>query len=96
MFVAGKKTYYIHRIIYECHNGLIKDGLVIDHIDFNPQINSLDNLQVVTQSENNKLGKTGKHAKKAKSVKSFEILSSKITRKSIKFKNQFLIGKNFE
>jgi len=30
-FGAGKKNYYCHRIIFECHNGLIKDSLVIDH-----------------------------------------------------------------
>ena len=55
MFSAGKNKYYCHRIIYECHKGLIKDGLVIDHIDFNPQNNSLENLQFFTQRENNKL-----------------------------------------
>ena len=30
-FTAGKKKYYNHIIIFECHNGSIKDGLVIDH-----------------------------------------------------------------
>ena len=30
-FTAGKKKYYCHRFAYECHNGLIKDGFVVDH-----------------------------------------------------------------
>jgi len=36
IFTVGGKSYFIHRIVYECHRGLIKDGLVIDHIDSNP------------------------------------------------------------
>ena len=66
MFGAGKKKYYIHSIIYECHKGLIKDGFVIDHVDGFPQNNRLINLQAISQSENNKRGKTGKHAKQSK------------------------------
>ena len=38
---------------------MIKDGLVIDYIDSNPQNNSLQNFQVVAQSENTKRGRTG-------------------------------------
>ena len=37
MFNPGKKKYICHRIAYKCHNELIKDGFVIDHIDSNPQ-----------------------------------------------------------
>ena len=72
IFNAGEKKYLCHRITYEAFYGLIKDGFVIDHIDSNPQNNSLENLQAVTQSENTKKGKTGKCSKQAKSVKSFD------------------------
>jgi hypothetical protein len=58
-FSAGKKKYYCHRFTYECFNGLLKEGLVIDHIDGCPQNNLLSNLQAVTQSENLKKGRTG-------------------------------------
>ncbi len=32
-FSAGGRIYYVHRIVYEAFNGLIKDGCVIDHIN---------------------------------------------------------------
>ena len=27
------KCYYVHRFVWECHNGLIPDGKIIDHIN---------------------------------------------------------------
>ena len=48
---AGKKHYYVHRMIYEAHNGLIEDGLVIDHINNNIADNSILNLQAISQSK---------------------------------------------
>ena len=36
VYVNGKvKSYRSHRFIWECFNGLITDGLVIDHINRN-------------------------------------------------------------
>ena len=43
----GQKGYYVHRFVYECFNGIIPDGKVIDHDD-----NRLCNLQLMTQQEN--------------------------------------------
>ena len=74
MFGAGKKKYYCHRIAYECFYGLIKSGLVIDHIDSCPLNNKVKNLQAVTQSENIKKGLTGKNSKHPKRpVKSVDL-----------------------
>ena len=42
----------IHRLVYETFVGKIKYGLQIDHIDGNKQNNTLENLRMVTQSEN--------------------------------------------
>jgi hypothetical protein len=50
------KMYLVHRFVYECHNGIIKDGLQCHHIDHDKHNNSLDNLQVVDQLDNMKYG----------------------------------------
>ena len=50
----GQKTYCVHRFTWECFNGLISDGKVIDHINNIRDDNILCNLQLVTSSENNK------------------------------------------
>ena len=42
----------MHRLMWEIYNGAIPKGYEIDHIDRNPSNNSLDNLRLVTHSEN--------------------------------------------
>lgn len=46
------KVYSIHRIIWELFNGSIPEGQIIDHIDGNRSNNALNNLRLVSQSEN--------------------------------------------
>ena len=46
-----QKHYFVHRFAYECFNGLIPDGKVIDHIN-NIKDNRLCNLQLLTPQEN--------------------------------------------
>lgn len=41
-----------HRVVYEAFVGKIKNGLVIDHIDGDKHNNKVDNLRMVTHSEN--------------------------------------------
>ena len=45
----GQKTYFIHRFVWECFNGLTPDGKVIDHVNNNRNDNRLCNLQMMTQ-----------------------------------------------
>ena len=49
-----QKGYYVHRFTWECFNGLILDGKVVDHINNKRDDNRLCNLQLITTSENNK------------------------------------------
>ena len=54
MYDNGTQKHYLkHRFIYECFHGLITNTkLVIDHINNIKTDNRLDNLQLITQSEN--------------------------------------------
>jgi len=47
-----QKKYYAHRIAWEIANGPIPKGMVIDHIDGDGTNNRLDNMRVVTRSQN--------------------------------------------
>ena len=46
------KMYYTHRFVWECFNGIIPEGKVIDHINNKKEDNELSNLQLVTQQQN--------------------------------------------
>ena len=48
----GVKGYRVHRFIYECYNGLIPEGVEIDHINNDKEDNRLCNLQLVTHQQN--------------------------------------------
>ena len=48
----GQKSYLVHRFIWECHNGVIPEGKVIDHINNDKEDNRLCNLQLVTHQQN--------------------------------------------
>ena len=49
---SGKKTYHVHRFVWECFKGVIPEGKVIDHINNNKEDNRLCNLQLITQQQN--------------------------------------------
>ena len=48
----GKKTWYVHRLVYEMFVGPIPEGYVVDHIDNTHDNNRLDNLQLLTNKQN--------------------------------------------
>jgi len=55
-WVDGKaKHQYVARMIWEYHYGPIPDDLILHHRDFNETNNALDNFELVTQYEHNKI-----------------------------------------
>lgn len=50
----GGKHYQVHRIVWEAFNNKIPNGYEVDHIKRDPSNNDIQNLRLVTHSENNK------------------------------------------
>ena len=48
----GQKCHSVHRFVYECFNGIIPDGKVIDHVNNIKDDNRLCNLQLMSHQEN--------------------------------------------
>lgn len=46
------KSYRLHKVVWEMHNGKIPEHLQIDHINANKQDNRIENLQLVTAKHN--------------------------------------------
>ena len=51
---GNRKLYYryLHRLVYESFNGKIAEGMTVDHINNNKDINRVENLQELTRKEN--------------------------------------------
>ena len=83
---VGKKRFYAHRIIWELEQGPLADGLVIDHIDRDKSNNRLENLRLVSESENarNRSSKKGRYARLSSSGRKWHsYCSDKVTNKYI-------------
>ena len=73
-----RKTINVHRFVYECFNGQIPLKMQINHIDSNKQNNCIDNLELMTRSEN------VKHAYKVKKYKTKIVITTDKPNESIK------------
>ncbi len=51
-FMLFGENYSNHVPIWKLHNGLIPDGMVIDHINNDPLCNLIHNLRLCTQADN--------------------------------------------
>ena len=47
-----QKTHQVHRFVWECFNGVIPEGKVINHLNNNKEDNRLCNLQLLTHQQN--------------------------------------------
>ena len=70
-------SFYYLRFIYECNNGQIPDGLVVDHIDNNKLNNMIENLKIITNSANLKKNYQPR-SNKSKVVRSFCLNNNEI------------------
>lgn len=50
----NQKRYHVHQFTWECYNGIIPDGKVIDHINDKREDNRLCNLHFVAEPKNSK------------------------------------------
>ena len=66
----NQKRHLVHRFVWECYNGLIPHGKVIDHINDVRDDNRICNLQLFTPQQNNK--KSAKNKDYTSTVKNFE------------------------
>lgn len=51
-FQTARKYFRLHRLVWQTFAGCIPDTHVVDHIDNNKSNNKLNNLQLLTWSEN--------------------------------------------
>lgn len=94
--------YPVHRIVWILHNGLISREDQIDHVDRNSLNNKIENLRLVTASENcrnknrrldNKTGFTGVYFCTTKTGEGYQAYISESGRKVSKFFSVLKYGK---
>lgn len=77
LYKNGVKTNKrVNRLVWEAFNGSIPEGMEVNHIDENTKNNRLDNLNLMTPSENSNWGtRTNRIVKNAKLEKPVQQLS---------------------
>lgn len=50
--IYRNRYYPFHRVVWTMHNGVIPEGMVVDHINNNRSDNRIENLRLATRSQN--------------------------------------------
>ena len=97
----SQKSYQVHRFIWECFNGEIPEGKVIDHINNTKDDNRLCNLQLMTQKENCKKSAknrdylfVAKNYENRKYVKAINIETNEVSHYNSLYETQQNLGIN--
>lgn len=75
-----KKLFYVHRLVWETFNGKIPEGIEVNHIDENPSNNKLENLNLLTHTDNINWGT--RNLKASQSLKNNVKLSKTVLQKT--------------
>lgn len=51
-YASGKRTRWVHHLVFEAFHGAVPDGLIVRHMDGNPTNNHVVNLAAGTHAEN--------------------------------------------
>lgn len=74
----SKKSFRLHRLIWETFNGEIPEGMQVNRIDENKENNRLDNLNLMTPKENVNWGTRNQRASNKKyGIKRPDVICSK-------------------
>ena len=64
-----QKLFKVHRLVWIAFNGPIPEGMQVNHINEDKQDNRLENLNLMTPSENNNWGTRNRRSAKSRSKK---------------------------
>ena len=87
------KIIYLHRLVYEIHNGYIPTTMFIDHIDLKKNNNNNNNLRLATNSQNQMNRRVGSNNKLG--IKNIKLTNCKTYQVTIA-NNKQVYNKNFK
>lgn len=85
----GNECFMSHRVAWIISNGIIPDGLEVDHVDGDKLNNRIENLRLVSHSENMK--NVGKRKSNTSGVTGVTITSSGKYRARVKSNGKYII-----
>lgn len=66
VLVSHGRMRYEHREVWELHNGPIPEGMIVHHLNHDPQDNRIENLALMTHAEHSRQHQTESNSFKGK------------------------------